>query len=446
MKSLGKVRLKNLGILFMLVFVLLAGTLPVVHAADTRPVLVVVEGTTLDVPSLVISNRVMAPYRVVAERLGARVSWNAGERSVTVTDGDTVIKLTVGQAVAVSNGRQIRLDAAPALVNGRIYVPLRFLGTGLGWRVNWEAATRTVQLNSIPALTVRVAIPDGVTALSMVRLLREKPSMGKNVTINYEVVRSPELLAAKVVSGEADIALVPTNEAAIVYNRNIPYRLAATNIWGTLYVISSENIRSWQDLRGKELYTFGRGRTPDLVFRYLLAQNGLHPERDVTLKYLGSVTELAQAVLAGRVKTAVLAEPAVTQVLTRRQDFSVVLDFQQEWARATGLGVSYPQASLLISNAVINGFPEFVDRFLQEVAESAAWVNNNPQTAGLWAEGLLTGMTAGVVEQALPRCNIRYVGAREARGAIEAFLKVLRDFSPEAIGGRLPGEAFYLQR
>jgi NitT/TauT family transport system substrate-binding protein len=446
MKSIDKVRPKNLGIFFMLVFVMLVGTLPVVHAADTRPVRVVVEGTTLEVPSLVISNRVMVPYRVVAERLGARVSWNAGERSVTVTDGDTVIKLTVGQAVAVSNGRQIRLDAAPALVNGRIFVPLRFLGTGLGWRVNWEAATRTVQLSSIPALTVRVAVPDGVPALSMVRLLREKPSMGRNVTVSYEIVRSPELLTAKVVSGEADIAIVPTNMAAILYNRNVPYRLAATNVWGLLYVVSSENIRNWQDLRGKEVHTFGRGLTPDIVFRYLLAQNGLNPERDVTLRYLGSGTELAQAMLAGRVKTAVLPEPAVTQVLTRRQDISTVLDLQQAWAAATGLGVSYPQASLLISNAVINGYPEFVDRFLQEVAESAAWVNNNPRTAGVWAEELQTGMTAGVVVQALPRCNIRYVGAREARGAIEAFLKVLRDFSPEAIGGRLPGEAFYLQR
>ncbi|MBT9172706.1 MAG: hypothetical protein DDT21_01092 [Syntrophomonadaceae bacterium] len=447
MKGIDKVRPGNLGIFLMLVFVLLTGATPVVHAADTRPIRVVVDGTELGgVSPQLVNRRVMVPYRVVAERLGARVSWNAGERSVTVTDGDTVIRLTAGQAVAASNGRQIRLDTAPVLLDGRLFVPLRFLGTGLGWRVNWEAATRTVQLSSVPALTVRVAIPDGVTALSMVRLLRERPPMGRNVTVSYEIVRSPELLAAKVVSGEADIAIVPTNEAAIFYNRNIPYRLAAVNIWGTLYLISSENISNWQDLRGKELYTFGRGRTPDIVLRYLLAQNGLNPDRDVTLRYLGSVTELAQAVLAGRVKTAVLAEPAVTQVLTRRQDFSVVLDFQQEWARATGLGVSYPQASLLISNAVINGYPEFVDRFLHEVAQSAVWVNNNPQTAGVWAEGLLTGMTAGVVEKAVPRSNIRFVGAKEARGAIEAFLTVLRDFSPEAIGGRLPGEAFYFQR
>jgi NitT/TauT family transport system substrate-binding protein len=388
----------------------------------------------------------MVPYRAVAERLGARVSWNAAERSMTVTDGDTSLRMTVGQADAVNNGRNVRLDAPPVLADGRVLVPLRFLGTGLGWRVSWDGAARTARLNPIPALTLRVVVPDGVPALSIIRLLRERPSMGRNVTVNYEVVRSPELMAARVVAGEADIAIVPTNLAAVLYNRNVPYRLAAANVWGMLHVVSSENIRNWQDLRGKEVHTFGRGLTPDIVFRYLLAQNGLNPDRDVSLRYLGSGTELAQAMIAGRVKTAVLPEPAVTQVLMRRQDVLAVLDLQQAWATATGLGVGYPQASLLISNAVINGYPEFVDRFLRKVAESAAWVNNNPRTAGVWAEELQTGMTAGVVEQALPRCNIRYVGAREARTAIEGFLKVLRDFSPEAIGGRLPSEAFYLQR
>jgi len=441
-----QVKIWKVGVLWAIVLALLTVVYSVAQAVGPRSIRIVVEGTTLNVSSQVINGRIMVPYRAVAERLGARVGWNAAERSVTVTDGDTNLKLTVGQANVVSNGRNISLDVAPVLLDGRILVPLRFLGAGLGWRVSWEGTTRTARLNSIPDLTVRVAVPDGVPALSIIRLLRERPSMGRNVTITYEVVRSPELMAARVASGEVDIAIVPTNLAAVLYNRNVPYRLAAANVWGMLHVVSSENIRSWQDLRGKEVHTFGRGLTPDIVFRYLLAQNGLNPDKDVTLRYLGSGTELAQAMIAGRVKTAVLPEPAATQVMTRRQDVSPVLDLQQAWASATGLGLSYPQASLLISNAVLNGYPEFVDRFLYEVAQSAAWVNDNPSTAGVWAEELQTGMTARVVENALPRANIRFVSAREARTAIEAYLRVLRDFSPETVGGRLPSETFYLQR
>ncbi|MBS3901808.1 MAG: ABC transporter substrate-binding protein [Dethiobacter sp.] len=436
----------KVGVLWAVALVLVVGIYSATHAVGPRPIRVVVEGTTLNVSSQIVNGRVMVPYRAVAERLGARVGWNAAERSVTVTDGDKTLKLTVGQTNAIINGRIITLDAAPVLRSGRVLVPLRFLGTGLGWRVSWEGDTRTARLNSIPDLTVRVVVPDGVPALSIIRLLRERPSMGRNVKISYEVVRSPELMAARVISGEADIAIVSTNLAAVLYNRNVPYKLAAANVWGVLHLVSSENIRSWQDLRGKEVHTFGRGLTPDIVFRYLLSENGLNPERDVTLRYLGSGTELAQAMIAGRVRTAVLPEPAATQVIMRRPDVSPVLDLQQAWAMATGLGLSYPQASLLISNALLNGYPEFVERFLSEVAQSAEWVNNNRNTAGVWAEELQTGMTARVVENALPRANIRFVNAREARAAIEAYLRVLRDFSPETVGGRLPSETFYFQR
>ncbi len=155
-----QVKIWKVSVLWTVVLVLLAVIYSVAHAVGSRPIRVVVEGTTLNVSSQVINGRLMVPYRAVAERLGARVGWNAAERSVTVTDGDTSLKLTVGQANAVSNGRKISLDVAPVLLNGRVLVPLRFLGTGLGWRVSWEDATRTARLNSIPDLTVRVAVPD----------------------------------------------------------------------------------------------------------------------------------------------------------------------------------------------------------------------------------------------------------------------------------------------
>lgn len=415
------------------------------YVTELRTIRVLVEGTRLDVTPQVIDGQLLVPYRAVAERLGARASWNPAERTVTVTDGDAVLTMTLDHSIAVFNGRDVQLEAVPVLSDGRVLVPLRFLADSLGYRLHWEQAARTARLVPVPALRVRVAVPDGVPALSMIRLLRERPSMGRHVTISYEVVRSPELMAARIVSGEADIAIVPTNLAAVLYNRNVPYRLAAATVWGMLYVVSSEGIGSWQDLRGREIYTFGRGLTPDIVFRYLLAQHGLSADRDVTLRYMGSGMELAQAMIAGRVNTAVLPEPLATKVMMRRQEVSVAVDLQQAWAAATGLGLSYPQASLLISNVVSNSHPEFVERFLHEVARSAAWVNDNPQMAGVWAEELQTGLTARVVEHALPRCNIRFVGAIEARAAIEAFLRVLGEFSPETIGGRLPSEAFFLQ-
>ena len=446
MKNNTRVFLKITALVAAIILIAASGAPFLSASASTPPVRIVLDEANLNVNVHMVRNRVMLPYREIAEGLGAQIAWDAGRRSVSVTLGDSAVSLTVDNANATANGRNVSLDAAPVLVDGRVFVPLRFLASELGWRVVWRADTRTVALTRIPPLTVNVALPDGVPALSMVRLLKERPPMGANVTVNYEIVRSPDLLAARVVSGEADIAVVPTNLAAVLHNRNTGYRLAASTIWGVLYLVSNENIKSWEDLRGKTVHTFGRGLTPDIVFRYLLSENNLNPERDVTLNYLGSGTELAQAMIAERVNTAVIPEPALTQVLTRRQDLSVALDLQKEWGDATGLADSYPQASIVISGKLIDNNPEFVVRFLKEVEQSVAWLNTNPRTAGTWAEELQIGLTAAVVERALPRSNIRFVPAVRARRAIEQYLKVLFDFAPESVGGRLPSENFYYSR
>jgi len=138
---------RRLGILLATILILVAITHSFALAA-TAPgqIRVVVDGTALAVGTApqIINGRVMVPFRVVAERLGAQVVWNSQERSVAVTKGDTALRLVVGQATASNSGRTVALGAAPVQVAGHVLVPLRFLGTGLGYRVHWDSATRSV--------------------------------------------------------------------------------------------------------------------------------------------------------------------------------------------------------------------------------------------------------------------------------------------------------------
>jgi len=439
--------MKKTAIAFLIVSLTMALVMPIgAHALAPAPIRITVDGALLNIDHRIVNGRVLVPAQEIATRLEARLTWEQEARRATFTRGAVSVSLVDGWHTAVRHGRFISLDVAPLLVNDTLFVPLRFLANELGQRVAWVDATRTVTLATLPTVTVNIAAPEGVPALSFLRMLNERPPLGVNVTANYEIIRSPDLLAARVIAGEADIAIVPTNLAAVLHNRNIPYRIAASTVWGVLYVVSNEPIRTWSDLRGRQVHTFGRGLTPDIAFRYLLAQNGLQPDVNVTLNYMGSGAEVAQAMIAGRIHTAVLAEPVLSQVMSRRPGLSVVLDLQREWGRATGLGDSFPQTSLIISNRLIENQPEFVERFLQEVEHSIAWVHNNPTLAGAAAERLGTGMAANIVEWALPRTNLRFVRAAVARRSIDAYLKVLFEFDPQSVGGRLPGDALYHTR
>lgn len=295
----------------------------------------------------------------------------------------------------------------------------------------------------LESLSVKVAAPMGAPTLSMIKMFKEKPSFGENVDVSYETINSPDLLASRIISGEIDIAVVPTNLAITLYNRGVDYKLAASTVWGILYLVGNEEVNSWDDLKGKEIHTMGRGLTPDIIFRYLLESNGIDPETDVTLTYMGETAEVASSFIAGKSKIAVIPEPALTNVMSKKEDAVILFDLQEEWSKLNEGNARYPQASLIIKNDLIENYPEFVSAFLEEYQNSINWLGQNLQKAGEYSEELETGLSKGAVINGFSRSNIEYKDVKDAKNAVEAYLSILFEYSSEVIGGKLPDEGFY---
>lgn len=106
------------------------------------------ERRPLDSAPFLLNGRTMLPFRFLGEALGARVDWEAGTKTVTYSLGRTAISLRIGSATALVNGRPVALDAAPVLKDGRTMVPVRFVGEGLGARVDWDEKTKTITVSS----------------------------------------------------------------------------------------------------------------------------------------------------------------------------------------------------------------------------------------------------------------------------------------------------------
>mgnify|MGYP003879810207 CR=1 FL=1 len=302
------------------------------------------------------------------------------------------------------------------------------------------------QEENVEVKSVKFCFPNGVPALTAAKLAYEKPIIDENVQIEYELESTPDLLASKILKGEADIAIVPSNLAAQAYNKEIPYKLAGTSVWGTLYMMSTEGIESIADLKGKEIYSFGKDLTPDLVFKYVLKENGIDPDRDVYVTYLNAANEVAPAFISGKTNLAVLSEPAVTNVLMKKDDAKIVLDFNQEWSNITGIEKGYPQASLIIKADLIENHKEFVEKFIEAYIDSIAWAKENPEKLGQYAEELEFGMTKDAVVQGIDRMNMGPLYVDDMKKEYEAYYNVLLDFAPNVIGGKLPDEGFYFER
>lgn len=73
------------------------------------------------------------------EELGARFVWRSSARTATFSLGKAKVEISIGSMIARVNGAPVALPAAAFVVDGRTYIPMRFVSETLGWKVHWSA-------------------------------------------------------------------------------------------------------------------------------------------------------------------------------------------------------------------------------------------------------------------------------------------------------------------
>ncbi|HEY3364935.1 MAG TPA: alpha/beta fold hydrolase [Symbiobacteriaceae bacterium] len=136
--------------LFLATLLLIVWVFP--GAAAAGRIRMFVEGREIaaDAAPLIVDGRTLVPVRAVAEALGATVQWNAATKTVTVVGGHAV-SLTIGKALAIVDNKPVTLDVAAQIIDGRTFVPVRFLGEAFGFAVAWDAGAQAVKLTRKPA-------------------------------------------------------------------------------------------------------------------------------------------------------------------------------------------------------------------------------------------------------------------------------------------------------
>ena len=309
------------------------------------------------------------------------------------------------------------------------------------------ASESAVQSADREAVTVRVGSLKGPTSLGLLCLM-EKASMGETID-NYDfqmAVGADELLPL-MVKGDLDIALVPANVAAVLYQKTDGgVAVIDINTLGVLYVVTgTADVASIAGLKGKTVYLTGKGTTPEASLRYLLEANGL-AEEDVVLEFKSEATEVAAVLAENPDAVGLLPQPFVTAACIQNENLKIALDINEEWIRAqggTGENSGMVTGVTVVRKAFLEEHPEAVSAFLEEHAASAEAVNTDP------AAGAVLAVKAGIVakepiaQKAIPQCNITCMTGEKMKAALSGYLEVLYDFNAELTGGAVPGDDFY---
>lgn len=301
-----------------------------------------------------------------------------------------------------------------------------------------------------------IAALKGPTAMGLVKLMSDtdekaaqmldssKPYEGEVGNLyTFTLAASADEVSPLLMKGELDMACVPANLAAVLYQKTEGDIVTlAVNTLGVLYIVENGNaVTSMADLAGKTIVASGKGSTPEYALRYLLSENGLDPDADVTIDWKSEHSECVTALATGAATIAMLPQPFVTVAENKISGLRTALDLTEQWD-ALDNGSALLTGVIVARREVVEQNPAAVDAFLKDYAGSVEWVNANPADAAelIGSYGIVE---AAVAEKALPHCNIVCITGAEMKDKLSGYLQVLFDADASSVGGALPGDNFY---
>lgn len=284
----------------------------------------------------------------------------------------------------------------------------------------------------------------GPTGVGLAPLMEKSKNGDTQNTYTFQMISSPEEMVSKVVTGEADIAALPTNLAATLYKKtNGGIKMLAVNTLGVLSILENgTEVSSAADLKGKTIYTTGQGSNPEYILRYILKNNNIDPDKDVTIKFIGSNDEIIALMAAGTAKIAMFPEPAATTVLAKMSTVRVAVDMNDEWAKISNKS-SLMMGCVIVQNKYLESNPDAVKIFMQEYEESIQSSVSDVDTTASLCEKFEIIPSAAIAKKAIPNCNLVFVSGENMKEQITGYFQVLFDSNPASIGGVMPSDDLY---
>lgn len=292
--------------------------------------------------------------------------------------------------------------------------------------------------NEKTGVTVNIGVLKGPTGMGAAWLMDQNEQGLSTNSYNFTIAGAPDVLTGQLISGDMDMAALPTNAISTLYNKTEgKITVLGVNALGVLYILENgDRINSVADLEGKTILASGQGSTAEYVLNYILEQNGVSAE----IFWASEHSEAATLALSGEYDIVMLPEPFVTTVTTKNDSFRVALDLTREW-EALG-GGELTMGGIAVRTEFLEAHPDAVKAFVKEYTSSVAFTNAQPADAAkLIAKYEIAAEE--IAKNAIPRCNIVWLHGENYKAKLENFLGVVYEANPAGIGGKMPGDDFY---
>ena len=331
-----------------------------------------------------------------------------------------------------------------AIVSLLLALTLALSLTACGGQANSEPEQPDTQ-EELTAAEINLYVLSGPTGIGAMNLWAASDAGETKNTYHITMPGANDEVVAALSKGDADIAAVATNLAATLYNKTDGgVTVLAVNTLGVLSLLSNgQEAATVSDLKGKTIYAPGQGANPEYILRYVLTGNGLDPDKDVTLQFVGEGSELLTVWQSDPEAVILAPQPVATSILMQNENARTLFDMTEEWDKIAGGDSTLMMGCVIVRNEFLQANPGAVELFLQEYAASIEKAQSDVEgTAALCEQyGLIP--KAALAQKAIPSCGLTFVTGAEMKTGLAGYLQVMFDANPKSVGGALPGDNFY---
>ena len=177
-----------------------------------------------------------------------------------------------------------------------------------------------------------------------------------------------------VLSGQADIGFMGSESSIYTYNegaKDYVVNFAQLTQRAGNFLVSREPIEdfSWEDLKGKTVLGGRKGGMPEMVFEYILKQNDIDPEKDVTINQSIDFGSTAAAFSGGQGDFTVEFEPGATTLEAAGKGYVVA---------SLGKESGYvPYTAFSAKKSYLEEHPDLIQSFTDALQKGMDYVNTH---------------------------------------------------------------------
>ena len=291
-----------------------------------------------------------------------------------------------------------------------------------------------------------VSVLNGTTGFGIAGLMEKNEKNESLNKYNFKVETDASLIVSGLIAGTIDIAALPTNAAANVYNKTSgKVQVLAINTLGVLYLVQksgADSISKIEDLNEKTVYV--PAQNPTFITKHIFDSNKINAKIDSTT--YATPAALQSAVVAGAVDYAILPQPVLTAAIAGAKNagitYNVALNLTEEWDKIPN-SEKLVQGCIVVRKEFAESNKKYITNFLKEYSESIKFLNDNSKEASQLIEKHGIFAKAAIAEKAIPQCNITYIDGSDMKAAMSAFISTMFNIAPASVGNKIPGDDFY---